>query len=193
MRLLLTLSLLLLTTAGAAANQAAETAGEWRRANEQLIVDRFSELLKIPNVASDKANIRKNADHIAQMLRDAGLERELLQLEGSNPVVFAERKSPGATKTVMVYIHYDGQPVNPDNWASDPWVPVMRTDMVEKGGGEVPMKAPFDPEWRIFGRSAGDDKAPIIALQSALEALAHAGIEPTVNLKVFLEGEEEAG
>jgi acetylornithine deacetylase/succinyl-diaminopimelate desuccinylase-like protein len=69
----------------------------------------------------------------------------------------------------------------------------MRTDMVEKGGKQVPMKVPFDPAWRIFGRSAGDDKAPVIALQSALLALSASGIEPTVNLKVFMEGEEEAG
>jgi len=121
------------------------------------------------------------------------MQVEVLKLEGSNPVVFAERSSPGATKTVMIYIHYDGQPVNVDNWASDPWIPVMRTDMVENGGEQVPMKAPFDPDWRIFARSAGDDKAPVIALHSALKALADAGIEPTVNLKVFLEGEEEAG
>ena len=173
--------------------QAAEQASQWRQLHEQQIVDRFAELLSIPNVAVDKPNIRRNADHISNMLKSAGMQVELLELEGSNPVVFAERNTPGATRTVMIYVHYDGQPVNPDNWASDPWTPVMRTDMVEKGGRLVPIKAPFDPDWRIFGRAAGDDKAPVVALQSALLALADAGIEPTVNLKVFMEGEEEAG
>ena len=171
----------------------ADQVSEWRQAHEQQIVDQFAELLSIPNVASDKVNIRRNVDHISKMLAEVGMKVELLELGGSNPVVFAERSSPGATKTVMIYIHYDGQPVNVDNWASDPWVPVMRTDMVENGGKVIPMKVPFDPDWRIFARSAGDDKAPIIALQSALKALAEAGIEPTVNLKVFMEGEEEAG
>jgi len=55
------------------------------------------------------------------------------------------------------------------------------------------MQAPFDPEWRIFARSAGDDKAPIVALTAALDALAAGGAELSVNLKLFLDGEEEAG
>ncbi len=192
-RLSLSISVLLLFTANLSADPVSERVSQWRQSHEQQIIDRFATLLSIPNVASDKINIRRNADHIGQMLKDAGLNVQLLELEGSNPVVFAERASPGATKTVMIYIHYDGQPVNADNWASDPWIPVMRTDMVENNGAQVPMKAPFDPDWRIFARSAGDDKAPVIALQSALLALAETGIEPTVNLKVFLEGEEEAG
>ncbi len=175
------------------ADEVTDQVSQWRQSNEQQIIDEFATLLSIPNVAADETNIRRNADHISQLLTNAGMNVELLELEGSNPVVFAERQSPGATRTVMIYIHYDGQPVNVDNWASDPWVPVMRTDMVENGGEQVPMTAPFDPDWRIFARSAGDDKAPVIALQSALKALAETGIEPTVNLKVFLEGEEEAG
>lgn len=175
------------------ADQVSEQVSQWRQANEQQIVDQFAELLGIPNVAADKANIRKNAEYISQLLKDVGMRTQLLEVEGGNPVVFGERKVPGATKTIMIYVHYDGQPVNPDNWDSDPWTPVMRTDMVENGGEQVPITVPFDPNWRIFARSAGDDKAPVVALQSALLALADAGIEPTVNLKVFMEGEEEAG
>jgi len=192
-RIITAVSLCFICMGSTFADQVSGQVSQWRQSHEQHIVDEFSKLLSIPNVASDKPNIRKNANHISQLLKNAGMRVELLEVEGSNPVVFAQRNSPGATKTVMIYIHYDGQPVNVDNWASDPWVPVIRTDMVENGGKQVPMKAPFDPDWRIFARSAGDDKAPVIALQSALMALAEAGIEPTVNLKVFLEGEEEAG
>lgn len=173
-----------------------EVAGQvrdWRIENEQLIVGRFAELLRIPNVASDVANIRRNAEHISGMLSLAGMQAELLELEGSNPAVYAQRMVPGAETTVLIYVHYDGQPANPADWASDPWTPVMRDAMVEAGGKEVPMQAPFDPESRIFARSAGDDKAPAVALQSALLALDAAGISPSVNLKVFMEGEEEAG
>jgi acetylornithine deacetylase/succinyl-diaminopimelate desuccinylase-like protein len=188
-----TLFLLLSFTTNVSADQVSDQVNQWRQVHEQQIVDRFAALLSIPNVASDTANIRRNANHISRLLKDGGMSVELLELEGSNPVIFAEKYSPGATKTVMIYIHYDGQPVNADNWASDPWVPVMRTNMVENGGQRVPMKIPFDPEWRIFGRSAGDDKAPVIALHSALLALADLDIEPTVNVKVFMEAEEEAG
>jgi acetylornithine deacetylase/succinyl-diaminopimelate desuccinylase-like protein len=166
---------------------------DWRLANEQQIVDRFAGLLSIPNVASDTANIRRNADHIEGMLQQAGMDVRLLELEGSNPAILATRMAPGAETTVMVYIHYDGQPVSPEDWASDPWVPVMRDAMVESGGKILPMRAPFDPEWRIFGRSAGDDKAPIVAMQAALQALDAGGMEQTVNLKIFLDGEEESG
>ena len=175
------------------ADQTTQQVSQWRQSHEQQIIDQFAKLLSIPNVATDTANIRRNATHISQLLSSVGMRVELLELEGSNPVVFAERITPGATKTLMIYVHYDGQPVNTDNWASDPWIPVMRTDMVEKDGKPVPMTAPFDPGSRIFARSAGDDKAPVIALISALQALDTAGIEPTVNLKVFMEGEEEAG
>ena len=166
---------------------------EWRQAHEQQIVDEFAELLKIPNVAADRPNIRRNAAHIVHLLQKRGLTAELLELEDANPLVFAERHVDDNAETVLVYIHYDGQPVNAADWASDPWSPVMRDAMVEAGGQEVPIQAPFDPDWRIFARSAGDDKAPVVALQSALLALDAAGLVPNVNLKVFLDGEEEAG
>ncbi len=55
------------------------------------------------------------------------------------------------------------------------------------------MRPPINPEWRIYARSASDDKAPIVALLSALDALRAAAIPLSVNLKFFLEGEEEAG
>lgn len=191
--LILILGLMLSPPAPAEMLASAAAAREWRMANEQGVVDQFSALLRLPNVARDKADILANAQHIITLFQDAGLQARLLETGQGNPAVYAERLVEGATSTVMVYIHYDGQPVNPDDWASDPWQPVMRDAMVEAGGKEVPMTAPFDPEWRIFGRSAGDDKAPIIAMVSALKALDAAGISQTVNLKLFLDGEEEAG
>jgi acetylornithine deacetylase/succinyl-diaminopimelate desuccinylase-like protein len=173
--------------------ETAEQVRAWRQANEQQIVDGFAELLSLPNVASDSVNIRRNADAIADLLRPRGFEVRLLETAGSPPAVFAERRTPGAQKTLLIYAHYDGQPVAAEDWASDPWTPVLRDGLVESGGQVVPMQAPFDPEWRIFARSAGDDKAPIVALTAALDALAAIGMEPVVNLKLFLDGEEEAG
>jgi acetylornithine deacetylase/succinyl-diaminopimelate desuccinylase-like protein len=172
---------------------AAMQARSWRQAHEQKIIRDFVALLSIPNVASDSPNILRNAQHISDLLEARQFEVQLLEAAGSPPAVFAERNSPGANKTLMIYVHYDGQPVNPDDWASDPWTPVMRDASVENGGQIVPMVPPFDPEWRIFSRSAGDDKAPVIALTAALDALDDAGIAPSVNLKLFFEGEEEAG
>jgi acetylornithine deacetylase/succinyl-diaminopimelate desuccinylase-like protein len=172
---------------------AADQARAWRQAHEQEIVDDFAKLLAMPNVASDTINIRRNAEYIGGLLSPRGFEVRLLETAGSPPAVLAERLSPGADTTLMIYIHYDGQPANAADWASDPWTPILRDGPVELGGNVIPMEAPFDPEWRIFGRSAGDDKAPIIALITALDALDAAGIPLSVNLKLFLEGEEEAG
>jgi len=171
----------------------AEQVNQWRQANEQEIINGFVQLLSLPNVASDSMNIRRNADYISGLLEQRDFDVRLLETRGSPPAIFAERETPGADKTLLIYVHYDGQPVNAADWASDPWKPVMRDAPVELGGQAVPMTAPFDPEWRIFGRSAGDDKAPIIAILAALDALAEADIDLSVNLKLFFEGEEEAG
>lgn len=165
----------------------------WRQLHEQQIVDGFAELLSIPNVASDEANIRRNAQHIRGLLAARGFSVRMLETADGPPVVFAERPVAGASRSLMLYAHYDGQPVDRTDWASDPWTPVLRDGLVERGGLIVPMQAPFDPEWRIFARSAGDDKAPIIALMAALDALTATGRAPAVNLKLFLDGEEEAG
>jgi acetylornithine deacetylase/succinyl-diaminopimelate desuccinylase-like protein len=187
---------LALVSPGLPAADAAAVAGQaraWRQAHEQQIVDGFAELLRIPNVASDAVNIRRNAEYISGLLRPRGFAVRLLEAEGAPPTVFAERRAAGASQTLMIYAHYDGQPVDAAEWASDPWTPVLRDGPVELGGEQMPLQAPFDPEWRIFARSAGDDKAPIIALLAALDALDAAGIQPSVNLKLFLDGEEEAG
>ena len=173
--------------------ETAELVRAWRQAHEQQIVEGFADLLSLPNVASDSVNIRRNADAIAALLRPRGFEVRLLETAGSPPAVFAERRTRGAQKTLLIYAHYDGQPVAAEDWASDPWTPVLRDSLVEQGGKIVPMRAPFDPEWRIFARSAGDDKAPIVALTAALDALAANDMEPGINLKLFLDGEEEAG
>jgi acetylornithine deacetylase/succinyl-diaminopimelate desuccinylase-like protein len=164
----------------------------WRQTSEQAIVDQFVELLSIPNVAGDRDNIQRNVVHLVEAFQTRGFETQLLESDGP-PAVFAARNIQSAERTLLIYIHYDGQPANAADWASDPWEPVMRTALVEEGGREVPMTAPFDPEWRLFARSAGDDKAPVIALLSAIDALDALELPLSVNLKVFLEGEEEAG
>lgn len=178
---------------GGQAAEAAALARDWRVQNEQAIIDGFIELLSLPNVASDAANIRRNAEFISQQLAPRRFDVRLLELEGSPPAVFAQRLSPGADTTLMIYVHYDGQPANPADWASNPWTPVLRDAPVEQGGKIIPATAPFDPESRLFARSASDDKAPIIALMAAIDALDAAGVPLSVNLKLFFEGEEEAG
>ena len=167
----------------------------WRGANESAIVRELAELTAIPNVASDTPNIRKNADHLLRMLEKRGFKPKLLESPGSPPGVFAEKRFPGATKTLGLYAHYDGQPVVLADWKTDPWKPTLRTGKLEDGAKDVPIpeRGPIDPSWRLYARSASDDKAPIVTLLAALDALAANQRTPVVNLVIFLDGEEEAG
>ncbi len=168
----------------------------WREANERAIVGEFVELLAIPNLASDAVNIRKNAERVAAMLERRGIATRLLDGLGGPPVVYGERRAPGATKTVIIYAHYDGQPVDPAQWKDGPWTPTLYDKALDSGGQRIALESVtgrFDPEWRLYGRSTSDDKVPAIALAAALDALRVQKRELSVNLKVFFEGEEEAG
>lgn len=167
----------------------------YREAREAEIINEFVDLLSIPNIASDAPNIRRNADKLIEMMKRRGIETRLLEGSGP-PSVFGELKAPGATRTIGLYAHYDGQPVDRSKWASDPFKPVLRDKPLEAGGRVIDLPKPgekLNPEWRLYARSASDDKAPIIAMLAALDALKSIGKRPTVNLKFFFEGEEEAG
>src|SRR6266700_2608888 len=91
-------------------NPAAMAAREWRKQHERVIMDEFVALLAIPNIASDRANIQRNADSIALMMQKRGIASKLVSVPGANPVVFGEIKTPGAMRTIVFYAHYDGQP-----------------------------------------------------------------------------------
>jgi acetylornithine deacetylase/succinyl-diaminopimelate desuccinylase-like protein len=200
------MSLLLLAFACAASAQNAASLRDqvraYRTQHEAAILRDFAELLAIPNRASDTANIRRNAEHIAGLLRARGIETRLLEHPGAPPVVYGELRAPGATRTIAVYVHYDGQPAEPADWGgADPWKPILRDKSLEDGGREIswpdvarpPSAGPIDPEWRVYARSSSDDKAPIPGWLAALDALRDSGIAPSVNVKFFFEGEEEAG
>lgn len=167
----------------------------YRQAHEIEIINEFAEWLSLPNVASDTANIRRNATRLIEMMQRRGITARLLEGNGP-PAVFGEIKTPGAARTVAIYAHYDGQPVDASKWASPPFTPTLRDKPLEAGGRmiEFPKRGEsYNPEWRLYARSASDDKAPIIAMLAALDALKAAGRAPSVNLKFFFDGEEEAG
>ena len=172
---------------------------DFRKANEHRLLREFLSLLSVPNVASDNVNIRKNAQLIMEMMKQRGLSPRLLEAQTPNtpPAVFAELKTPGATRTLILYAHYDGQPTDPKQWSgSEPWQPVFRSAALESGGQTIaPPNATdaINPEWRIYGRSASDDKAGVMTILTAFEALKAKGIALTSNIKFFFEGEEEAG
>jgi len=179
------------------AASAAAKAREYHRTNQHKIIDEMRAWLAIPNVAADTANIQRAGERLKQMLEQRGVRARLLPIEGRGPVVFGELPSPGAKRTVLFYCHYDGQPVDPSRWIdTKPWEPALRTDAIHLGGKLIPFPAPgtpYEDDWRIYARSASDDKSPIIALLTALDILRANKIPLAFNLKFVFDGEEEDG
>ncbi|HUP25395.1 MAG TPA: M20/M25/M40 family metallo-hydrolase [Thermoanaerobaculia bacterium] len=167
----------------------------WRRQNEVAVLQELVELLAIPNLASDETNIRRNAQHLVGMLERRGARARLLEVEGSPPAVYGELPADGeATRTVVLYAHYDGQPVDESAWASPPWHPTLRAGSPDSDLQPIgPGPAAGADERRIYGRSSSDDKSPIVAMLAAIDALKARGYRRSVHLKFFFEGEEEAG
>lgn len=172
---------------------------DYRAANEHAILTEYVALLSIPNVASDTADIRRNAEAIRAMMARRGLAPRLL--EGNDPktppIVYGEWTVPGARRTIVLYAHYDGQPTVAAKWtASLPWRPTLRTRAMEAGGTVITMPAPgqpIDPEWRLYGRSTSDDKLGVMAVLAGIDALKAEQRQPAANIKIVFEGEEEAG
>jgi len=172
----------------------------WRKTHEHGILKEYFEFLSIPNSARDTANIQKNAEYISGMLGRRGVKARLLAsgVPGAPPAVYGEVLVPGAERTIVFYAHYDGQPADPGKWRAgfDPFRPVFLTDSLERGGAVVPAPKPGDPlnpEWRISARSSSDDKAGVMLIINAYDALAASGLKPASNIKFFFEGEEEIG
>jgi acetylornithine deacetylase/succinyl-diaminopimelate desuccinylase-like protein len=184
-----------LTPAGASDLSKQVTA--YRREHEAEILERLDALTRLRSVAAHPEGIVAAANWLQQELTARGFEAvQFTAKSGSPPVVFGVYEVPGAKRTVVYYAHYDGQPVTPSQWASDPFLPVMRDGPLTGTSRSVDWrhaKPPFDPQWRLFGRAVADDKASIVAFLTAFDALKAAHRVPAVNLKVVWEGEEEAG
>src|SRR4051794_37321580 len=168
----------------------------YRQQHEPEIVRDYAALLAIPNLASDAQGIAANAKRIQELLQARGVTTRLLPTDGGPPIVFGELPAAGAKRTIVIYAHYDGQPVDTSQWATPPWQPTLRRGTLEDRADVAALDSlpsPIPGEWRIYARGAGDDKAPIQAVLTALDAMRAAGVQPTVNVKLFFEGEEEAG
>lgn len=169
---------------------------QWRQAHEHALLREYVGFLSLPNVARNPDDIRRNADSLVAMMGRRGLSPRLLESGDAPPAVYGEWMVPGATRTIVLYAHYDGQPTDSAAWhGSHPWRPVFRTARLDRGGRIVPLPdaGPIDPEWRLYARSASDDKAGVMAILAAVDAMRANGITPTSNLRFFFEGEEEAG
>ena len=148
-------------------------------------------VLRIPNTASDPDGLAATARWIRDRYSAAGAEAEVVQLDGAPPVVVGRVPGPEGGPVVGVYAHYDGQPVDPDAWTDPPFSPTLRTDRIDRGGERLDPLAVdrVDPDWRVYARGSADDRAPIVALLSAIEGASEIGTE----IVFLFEGEEESG
>jgi acetylornithine deacetylase/succinyl-diaminopimelate desuccinylase-like protein len=177
-----------------AANELKDEVETYLETHQKAIVDELVATLRIPDVAADRENIRMKAKHLEKMFASRGFQAELLETEG-NPLVYAELKVPGAQRTLLLYAHYDGQPVDRSKWKQDdPFQPILRDGKMEDGANTIDLEGAteFEPTWRIYARSASDDTSPIIGIVAALDAIRASGRQPTSNIRVILDGEEEA-
>src|SRR5262252_5268093 len=137
------------------ARDAVKAVREYRQANEDRIMRELREFLAIPNMASDTANIQKNAERLRGMLEARGIETHFLPVEGRGPVVFGKLDAPNAKRTLIFYAHYDGQPVDAAAWTDHaPFEPILYDGLIEAGGKRIPFPAAsgtphYKDDWRI--------------------------------------------
>ena len=134
------------------------------------------ELVEIPSVSAagfPEAEVRRSAERIRELLVEAGAsDARLLEYPDAHPAVFASVDGKRGAPTVLLYAHHDVQPPGPsEEWETAPFTPTER-------------------DGRLYGRGASDDKSGVIMHLGTL--LAFAGDLP-VNVKIFIEGEEEIG
>ena len=136
-------------------------------------------LVRIPSISADPtagAELRRSAEAVLDALSAVGLEgARLLEAEDAPPAVYAEHLHAEGAPTVLLYAHHDVQPTGPvDRWTSPPFEPTERAG-------------------RLFGRGTADDKAGVVVHLAAVDAWLRARGGLPVNVKVFIEGEEEVG
>ena len=163
------------------------------------VLREFAELVAIPNESRDLDGVRANAAWIVDALTRRGVDARTHERDGVAPLVVghlpAQVDDPVAR--IGLYVHYDGQPVDPVGaWTFPPFAPTLTTGPLEDGGEARPFPddgEDLDPEWRLYARGTGDDRAPVAALLAAVDALTAGGIPRTVDVVLAFEGEEEIG
>lgn len=144
--------------------------------NREQHLKELGELLRIPSISAlseHKGDVLKAAEWIAEALRSAGMEAVEVHPTAGHPVVYAEHLHAPGKPTVLVYGHYDVQPVDPLNlWESPPFEPSIR-------------------DGKLYARGATDDKGQVFMHIKAIEAILKQEKELPVNIKFCIEGEEE--
>ncbi len=191
-----TASAILVGAANAAPADAVAAAKEYRQDHAPRILREFADLLSLPNDAADARAIDANAEAIEAIFNKRGFAMELLRYEDAPALIYGRRSVEGATRTIAIYVHYDGQPTEDANWTHPPFEPTLYSRAIPDGGKQIPFPEDGDSvndDWRLYARSAADDKAPLASLAAALDALEAADMALTSNIVLVFDGEEERG
>ncbi len=153
------------------------------------------DILSVPSDAHFPEHIEANVSWMTNAFASRAFETTVLET-GGPPLLLAERSVEGASKTVLIYLQVDGQPVDPTKWdQEDPYKPVLK-EWRGDAWAQIDwtnLEGNVDPEWRVFARAASDAKGPIAMFLTALDILEREGLTQTHNLKVIMDFEEELG
>jgi acetylornithine deacetylase/succinyl-diaminopimelate desuccinylase-like protein len=159
----------------------------------------FYDLLSLPNDAHYPDDIEKNVQWCEAAFAKRNFTTRRLPT-ATVPLLLAERrikKPVKQTKTVLIYLQLDGQPVNPAQWNQEsPWKPTLKEKDAQGEWNPIAYERLFegyDPDWRIFARATSDAKGPAAAFLASLDALDELKHEPNFNMKVIMDFEEELG
>ncbi|MFL2674536.1 MAG: M20/M25/M40 family metallo-hydrolase [Candidatus Actinomarina sp.] len=143
--------------------------------HEKNTVEILSELVAIESISSDQnhqEDVMKSAQYVEKLFLELGLETKIATSGNSRPAVLAQTAIDPKKKTVLLYAHHDVQPVGDiDKWKTEPFTPEII-------------------DGRLYGRGSGDNKAGVVTHYEVVKALKD---NLPVNIKVFIEGEEEIG
>jgi acetylornithine deacetylase/succinyl-diaminopimelate desuccinylase-like protein len=141
----------------------------------QDFVTLLSDYVRVPTISAHGTKFQEGAEATRQVLEASGAHVRLVPEEGGPPVVVGEVAEDPSLPWVILYNHYDVQPVDPlDEWTSDPFDPVVR-------------------DGKLYGRGASDTKGNTVAQALAVQSIREALGRLPVNVRFFVDGEEESG
>ncbi len=156
-------------------------------------IDELVQFIAIPNDALEHADINRNLTWLTRAFSERGFNTSILPTEEES-LFFAALPMEDGKPTLLWYMHFDGQSVDPSQWDQpDPYKVVLKAPSGDgwetRPMSELSDDIPYD--WRLFGRSVSDDKGPIIMMLNAIDLLKKQGISLPYNIKVILDGQEE--
>lgn len=170
------------------AQEEAQLKGQVRQA-----INEICSFVKIPNDALEHADINRNLTWLEKNFNARGFNSSILPTEGES-LFFASLPMVDSKPTILFYMHFDGQSVDPSKWDQpDPYEVVLKSPDGDGWKNEVfdGLNDDINYDWRLFGRSTSDDKGPIVMFLNAIDLLKENGMELPFNIKVILDSEEE--